>query len=189
MARLLGSGRKFNNDDVMALAAAGKTVNEIVEALGTSRKTFFRAKSSDEALRGAYEAGVNTFAAGVGRKTEMKAGALKVVPIDAGEVSSKSHRADLVLAHLLANPGDRFYGIRRGTLLTSDEISEVLADLMLVQGVVRARRDQQDTARYFVLPQGRSSFNPQQTQNNGIGFNRNQSTGIFNQTSGRQSAR
>lgn len=154
---------QFNNDTVRHLASKGATINEIATAFNTSRETFLRIKRNDPALKIAYDEGVSQFAAQRGKRVQLIGTSKKVV----------TDNLDLVLRHISREPGTQFKEIRAATQLTSDEISEIMVDLILERRDVRAVRSGDGNFRYYLVREHQKS-NSNATI---TGFNRRKPTG------------
>lgn len=169
MARLKGSGIKFDLEKLEAIAAEGTPIREMAALLGTNINTFKRVKRNNPDVKAAYDRGVQIYADNSGARRAL----------------SNVEKSEVIIRHLIENPAQNsFRAIQNATLLTSDEISSAMVELILTKGVVSSKRGGDGNFRYFISPRGRDI----ETSPNGIRFNERQSTSIFNKETQWQSA-
>lgn len=187
MARIKGSGIKFDRKQVEKLAAMGCTINQIADSLGTNRHTFLRIKREDAQLNSAYIKGIERLAARQGREVTLKSGSLRIVNPNAEPARvqmSVEQRIEMVAEHLFTSPRENtFHAIRRSTMLSSDDVSEAMLNLILETGRVRAVRDADHNFRYFLIPTAVREIKP-----NGIRSYERKPTGISNKQTQWQAA-
>jgi hypothetical protein len=150
----------IDKNAVQQMARQGKTVAEIASAFDMSKSTFLRRKNSDVELSSAYETGYAEFVSSRGGVAVRKEGASWITD-DAGfafPVSAEEQR-EAVLQILKDNPrGMRFHSIRKATQLSADELSSIMAKLVLDTRQVATRRDHLDNVWYSLRPnQGASN--------------------------------
>lgn len=171
------------------------SVVQIAKMLGTTKSTFLRVKRETPKLKAAYDRGLEKRAVEKGMVVmNVGNGASWVLPVGHKPAETTlspeqqfARRAKRIVDHLMANPSENsFRDIRNATALTSDEISEAMAFLILNREIISAVRDpHDDDFRYSVRP----AWERHHMENNGRKSGGRKSTGIPHPEARRQATR